>query len=1664
MMDKKLISNFGPMPQAYTDSLNAHHQGHIAPRHSNQASLQSNDAVPSRKLQPYRHLPPIPGNGAATLKMDKSDPAASQWPASMLHALGFEGAGGMIQAVMNMQQRQESLALVRDRQRHVGAALMETWLNDVLEQRPAGEDPVQLMHPSSGTDRGLRAFGISRKELQCAGLSDASIDRLHRALYVYSVGFSDMLKGCIVNSEERDLVLINVWQAYNRITEAAVAVGFKSSILDLESLREEQAAELLVVREALAQTKGDAVNLEKTLSLVTNAHLEERAQQRALQADVEGLREAVAAEKEAHRHAVQQYVAEVELRSQLQAELAAERAAKEHAIFLRSNAEEKNRQLQEENAEARQSLEILDAQVSKVTNALAMEQALASACQMQKTTVEERMSGLIDQVEMMHGRWKAEQDARMQRQHEVYQKADKLRQARVQLIEANAASREMQAENAKLNASVEELSTEMELLKGRLEAATTRTHRQEHALVQAEAQLDRKRQKKRAHKADAVKFKQLWRTFKNELNNTNARLAEEVETSATTVEQYNEAVEQARDMARALALAISSCWKQKSACKLLRRRMAEQGQMMSKVSKDRDIARAQVDVKAQQITELKAAVQTGSLEIKIERRHTAETDQMLTREKKLAAALRDELDSLKQQMSAEKDKLSSALKQNAASAARNTDLQYELEAAKRQTAAKAKELQDVKARCDAVQSGKEKTETELLQCIKQRREAQLAWNEQRAALEGKVQEAREQNRTIANEQRLLQQHIDRLQGELTTSAQKLEAKRAKKRKWKELHNERAAAHTHMGDLLRDKQFAIEKAVLRFAAADARIKAGQMFKETHNGVPGSNSGTEAGAVVQELEAALEKQRQERQELQDCLQSAKTEEQDAEAKFSVAVACGNEVERAAAQQAVDLRTGRRREVEAQVHACEHKISLYLEEISMQQLYTDPAACQLSLVGMQMEECVQDWMLEMLLISERKARESLDRIAELEADITQLTLVRDDVEGQKSVVDSALDKLDQRMKVKLVQIEQLKRDLAISYRSRDKLEQEIAALKDEAKQQTSQLREARRETEAAQQRALEIQQKHDKAAVKMEREKDAAMAKERLQRAQEAKKRDQQVKALFDGNGRLQKALDQATAATKHMASRFLHGAMNTTATCWIHELENNTQQIALEYVSGTRSCCALNLEDPLVPDLRFSSTGLVTLIGQIYLEKIQLDRVLEKQDNESDGFPDPVIGDLDEALIRPAAARRLSLEQFVFDFFLRKLGSRVVVEAHLAALYTSVQQLRHDSKKIDMFGRLLGIFDEIPEGGCDFYCATLSRVHASCGPLLQEALSGSSKCDVEALANVAKAMFKGRTEHLCEPAMAIAERLRKSADTAARQLNLDLCLHIMMEVWLEQREKDCARLCTIFQQAHPARACIVSLGEFKSMMRAIDLEQASMLPDRVVACMFREALKLSEDSAAVKPHAFFQVLHRHGVVGLKTHRLNHAKIDPARVPPWDEFKLMEESWSGMRHALDEAMGIVEHSQNTSFTYSPVQLKRAVEGFIEKKSDLADAPGAWHAYQNILRMYTNVTLTASEHTSQKPNTAAAALSEETSDKSMRHSALFGTDQQDISKSEAQALKVMVDKFANPDTRKGAPHTSEARAGRTATLRPSPKRRSTKIRYSVDEDDLDARMDTQL
>lgn len=130
---------------------------------------------------------------------NNTDLVPSHWPdGSMkqaMYALGFDSTRNMLGHVLDMQQREEEFALVRAHRREVGAMLIETWLNDVLSHDRSRDSTCLVKGSTQG--QGLHTYGIDRVQLRKAGLSDMQVDRLHRSLYVYSVGFGDMLQVCM---------------------------------------------------------------------------------------------------------------------------------------------------------------------------------------------------------------------------------------------------------------------------------------------------------------------------------------------------------------------------------------------------------------------------------------------------------------------------------------------------------------------------------------------------------------------------------------------------------------------------------------------------------------------------------------------------------------------------------------------------------------------------------------------------------------------------------------------------------------------------------------------------------------------------------------------------------------------------------------------------------------------------------------------------------------------------------------------------------------------------------------------------------------------------------------------------------------------------------------------------------------------------------------------------------------------------------------------------------------------------------------------------------------------------------------------------------------------------------------------------------------------------
>jgi len=78
---------------------------------------------------------------------------------------------------------------------------MEVWLNETLQTASIAQvnetlgDKTELVKIEQ--KKPLNRFSVDRMSLMQAGINSDQIDRIYRSLFVYSVGFYEMLKAAI---------------------------------------------------------------------------------------------------------------------------------------------------------------------------------------------------------------------------------------------------------------------------------------------------------------------------------------------------------------------------------------------------------------------------------------------------------------------------------------------------------------------------------------------------------------------------------------------------------------------------------------------------------------------------------------------------------------------------------------------------------------------------------------------------------------------------------------------------------------------------------------------------------------------------------------------------------------------------------------------------------------------------------------------------------------------------------------------------------------------------------------------------------------------------------------------------------------------------------------------------------------------------------------------------------------------------------------------------------------------------------------------------------------------------------------------------------------------------------------------------------------------------
>jgi hypothetical protein len=74
----------------------------------------------------------------------------------------------------------------------MGAKVLETWINDTLTDAEHLDIPGLILKPEHKNP--ISRYGIDRISFQLLGIPNDLADRVYRALFVYSVGFYELIR------------------------------------------------------------------------------------------------------------------------------------------------------------------------------------------------------------------------------------------------------------------------------------------------------------------------------------------------------------------------------------------------------------------------------------------------------------------------------------------------------------------------------------------------------------------------------------------------------------------------------------------------------------------------------------------------------------------------------------------------------------------------------------------------------------------------------------------------------------------------------------------------------------------------------------------------------------------------------------------------------------------------------------------------------------------------------------------------------------------------------------------------------------------------------------------------------------------------------------------------------------------------------------------------------------------------------------------------------------------------------------------------------------------------------------------------------------------------------------------------------------------------------
>lgn len=115
----------------------------------------------------------------------------------------------------------------------LNARVIETWINETLADAEHLDIPGVVLKPSQ--KQPLARYNIDRLFMNSQNVDVAMVDRIYRGLFVYSIGFYEMLHKALAHAKNKYTMLAQVWKVYSILLEYCCRSNYDMLIKEIST-------------------------------------------------------------------------------------------------------------------------------------------------------------------------------------------------------------------------------------------------------------------------------------------------------------------------------------------------------------------------------------------------------------------------------------------------------------------------------------------------------------------------------------------------------------------------------------------------------------------------------------------------------------------------------------------------------------------------------------------------------------------------------------------------------------------------------------------------------------------------------------------------------------------------------------------------------------------------------------------------------------------------------------------------------------------------------------------------------------------------------------------------------------------------------------------------------------------------------------------------------------------------------------------------------------------------------------------------------------------------------------------------------------------------------------------------------------------------------------